>query len=453
MRSVKKSLCLLLSLLFAGAGLAMLSGCGGHTHSGALQSLRTDASDIPCCGVYLCESCGGTYEAAVTFESAGLPVVNIEGSLDGISKTDKVTVSVTYDGDVSFTSAATLKWQGGATLEYPKKNYSLQFITADGGKNKVALRESWGSQSKYCLKANWEDFGGTRNLVAAAIWGDIVHSRGIADRLDPLVNGGAVDGFPVLLYHNGVYQGLYTLNMPKDHWIFGMTKKNTPEGLLFGEEWSDSTSLRAPIPDVTDPAAAGWDVEYSAVNDPAPLAGGMNRLIGFLLENDGPALREGLAAYTDVDRAIDYLLYILFILGADNTGRNILWATFDGEKYIPSAYDLDNTWRGNFAGAPQELVDDWTSGDALRSNLLFDRLLDNYPEEIAARYAALRQGPLSAQNVERRFSAHLAQLPDYARAAERDRWPSQPDNADAALDRFMNFFTARCQALDARFGM
>ena len=181
----------------------------------------------------MCEECGEKYTSQITSKNAGLPVIKVEGSLEGISKENKVNVEISYDGSTAFKSAATLKWQGESTLKYQKKNYSVRFLTKNGEKNKVLISDDWGEQSKYCLKANWEDWAGCRNLVSAALWGDTARSRQPADILSGLVNAGAVDGFPVLLFVNGGFEGLYTLNSPKDEWIFGMSDKEKRQGLLF----------------------------------------------------------------------------------------------------------------------------------------------------------------------------------------------------------------------------
>ena len=73
--------------------------------------------------------------------------------------------------------------------------------------------ESWGTQKKYCLKANYVDFSHCRNIVAAKLWGQAVRSRPTRnDKLYGLPNGGAIDGFPIMVAINGEYQGIYTFN-------------------------------------------------------------------------------------------------------------------------------------------------------------------------------------------------------------------------------------------------
>ena len=362
-----------------------------------------------------------------------------------------------YDGgEISFTSRATLKWQGEISLMYPKKNFSLQFTNAHGAGRKIKLRDAWGKQSKYCLKANWNDYAGARNLVSAKLWGEIIHSRHKNDRLNPLVNGGAVDGYPVVLYMNGIFHGLYTLNMPKNRWVFDISKQDRRAGLLFAGNWTNSTSLRAQIDPEAPPEVSGWEVEYCATEDTAEGTGwlfaGMNALISFLLNSDDATFKAEIGDYTDVDRVIDYMLFVFFICGGDNLGRNIIWVTYDGKQYLPSAYDLDQTWKYKRSSTP-EMTAAWYESDViLRTNLLFSRLLENFEEKIRDRYAALREELLEYGHIEELFSNHFGIVPDLVRAAESERWPSQKlPNGDPCAD-IMQFFTERAAALDKIYG-
>ncbi len=456
MHKVKRFLCCVLTLLQLTVCAYALTGCGGHRHIGELLSLRTDVSEIPCCGMFRCTDCGETYEASVTYENTRLPVVRIEGELEGISKSNKKTATVRYDGETSFTSAVTLKWQGESSLLFPKKNYSVQFVNADGSGNDVTLREIWGSQSKYCLKANWDDYAGARNLVSAKLWGEIVHSRHIDDRLDPLVNGGAVDGYPVLLYINGEYQGLYTMNTPKNRWIFGISKKDMRAGLLFAEYWRDAVTMHKPIDPEAPTEESGWEVEYCATEDTdegtAWLYAGMNALINCLLNSNDAQFKTEIHKYTDVDRVIDYMLFVQFICGGDNLGRNMLWATFNGKLYVPSAYDMDNTWHTASEAGEAGLGMNWNDDRILRTHLLFYRIIDHFEDEIRARYAALRESILTYGHIEKSFSDFLGQVPEIIRTAESERWPQQSVTYNNLPQDFMRFFTQRAAALDEYYG-
>ena len=340
---MKRLFCVLLAAILLAAGLPALPALAAHTHTGVLQSLKTAAGQsTPCCGVFRCSSCGETYEATVTARDAGMPLVKLEGDLSGMTKETKITARLTFESaDRTFTTNTTMKWQGDSSLRYPKKNYSLGFVTESGGKNKIEVRPEWGKQSKYCLKANWVDLSAARNIVSAKLWGQVVHSECQDDEVDALLNGGAVDGFPVLLFANGDFQGLYTFNTPKDKWIYGMGDGER-EGLVMTNGYGSWPCMEAPITDFDHPAASQYEVEYcSTEDDPegsAWLMQALNNVITTFLDYDGQALKDRIGQYLNVDRTVDYLVFITALRAEDNRAKNIMWATYDGVRFSPLAW-------------------------------------------------------------------------------------------------------------------
>lgn len=69
-------------------------------HSGHITSLKEILTGTDCatdfCGRFYCEDCRETYYAPITCDDIGIPIVNIKGSLDGISKDVKVNVNIDY---------------------------------------------------------------------------------------------------------------------------------------------------------------------------------------------------------------------------------------------------------------------------------------------------------------------------------------------------------------------
>ena len=66
----------------------------------------------------------------------------------------------------------------------------------------------------------------------------MVNSRPESDFKTNLLNtphNGSVDGFPVKVYVNGEFWGLYTWNIPKDAWMFNMDDKNPNHMVLCAE--------------------------------------------------------------------------------------------------------------------------------------------------------------------------------------------------------------------------
>ncbi|MDD6800193.1 MAG: CotH kinase family protein [Firmicutes bacterium] len=415
-------------------------------HEEQLVRLFCGGDELGRTGEFVCLNCGETEVRAVVPDDVGIPVIEITGSLEGISKEKNVDVKFVYsDGKRSITSDATLKLQGTSSIVNPKKNFTIKFVKKDGEKNKIEFDSRWGAHSKYCLKANYNDFSQARNIVSARLYGQVVRDRGDAE-LEAMPNCGAVDGYPVLIYHNGAYLGLYTLNIPKDEWMFGMDGQ-TRQAMLMADTRTDSVRLLEPIGESY--ADSGWEVEYCSTEDDGWVRESFNRFIEFLGKVGDEELRRSLSDFIDVDRAIDSMLHTFVIAGTDNTEKNILWVTLDGEKWYPSVYDMDSAWGLSDTGA-EIYPPDVTLPGKVYSNLLFERLLTAYRAEVEARYAELRGDVYSLENIERTFEEFFSIIPEVVRESERERWKDIP-NKNALYDQICVFAFQRLPLLDSIF--
>lgn len=401
----------------------------GHKHALSELDISADPS-LPYAGTFTCEACDDSFIRTITHEDIGMPIVNISGSLDGISKENKVKVTFDYKStDLNFTCMATLKVQGATSAAYPKKNFSVQFFKTDDKKYKVELVDGWGEESKYCMKANWSDFSQARNVVSAKLFGDISRTLQQDDEFSGLVNGGAIDGYPILVYHDGSFLGLYTMNIPKDKWMMGMEKDESLRQAIVGaDDWHLSAALREPMS--YDFTSTGWDLEYCSTEDD-PLIGtdwavdSFNEMMAFVQNNDGWMFREGIHEYINVERAMDTLLYTWVLCGWDNYSKNILWVTFDGKVWTPCVYDLDSTWGLWWNASKLNTPGEMPSFNGQYVCLLFKRLHDNFAPELYARYRELRDGVLSDEAIEKRFTDFFESIPDVVYAAEKERWPDR----------------------------
>ena len=400
-----------------------------------------------------------TYNKDVTYEDIGVPVLNLDGDFSGISKTNKVKIKAAYDGgSTSFSCDATLKYQGATSINYPKKNYNIQLYVTDSNyskKNKIELFEGYGKQSKYTLKANYIDSSMARNVVSAKIWGDVVRARKIQNELFDLPNCGAVDGYPILIFQNGEYQGLYTLNLSKEDYLFGMDDETKKQAIIFANDnASSSVTLHEHI---AFDFSNGWDVEYCSTEDDLQvgtswITTSFNEFIDFLNNNDGDELKNGLDQYVDIEAAIDTLLYVPFIYAEDNTAKNMLWVTYDGIKWIPSVYDMDGTYGLRWEGSVSydTCKEEWFPYTA---NNLWEKIWNNYHDEIIERYKELRQGALSTKNINKKFSDFFESIPDDLYKAESKKWvdvPSQESNHETEI---MSWITNKARTLDAFFNV
>ena len=388
-----------------------------------------------------------------------MPIMYLTGNYEGAyvnGAKAEVAMTVTYvepDG-TSFNSYATIKAQGSSSIGYAKKNYTIKFFNdaAHGSKNKIDL--GWGKQNKYVMKANWVDYTQSRNVMSCRLWGDIVQTRKASlnqQKLASLLtNGGAVDGYPIAVYMNGSFHGLYTMNVPKDEWMFGMGekgengKKSTTEALIASDDWNH-TDFYSTIGEFVEDSAGdliakdgGWELIYHGGDDHAWVAKSFDALITFCQNNDGDAFKNGIAQHLDVDAAIDYLIYMYANCMHDNASKNMLWATYDGKTWIPSVYDQDGTfgqvWDGvRFARPTSSLPSVKNNRIDVGINygpntghtpmfILWDRLWNSFTAEILARYDELRVTVLSTEYMIAEYEKFEAMIPESMYAAEWSVW-------------------------------
>lgn len=323
---------------------------------------------------------------------------------------DSVNATIEYISKTEhFKAYVDIKCQGTSSMAYPKKNYTIKMFTDETMATKLKKDfKGWGKQSKFCLKANYIDHSHARNVVSAKLWGQVVKSRSdfdtLPEELKTSPNYGAVDGFPIKVYYNGTYEGVYTWNIPKDGWMNNMDDKLDTHCILCGEEY-DSGCFRTAN-------ASLWSDELHDVM-PANIVTSFNAFQNFVINSSDDEFKTGLSTYADVNSLIDYYIFQYVVCGLDSMGKNQLFFTYDGTKWIASSYDMDSTfglyWNGqSFVSATYRMQEDYESmGSGRPGNLLYIRLEELFYEEIKARYAELRAGVLSYANIVNEFEKFM----------------------------------------------
>lgn len=306
------------------------------------------------------------------------------------------------------------KAQGNSSMRYPKKNQTVKLYSDEGCTKKLKLDfKDWGKQSKFCCKANWIDITHARNIVSARLWGDVVKSRADYEDLPELLrtspNQGAIDGFPVKVYADGIYQGRYTLNIPKDKWMANMDDTLNTHCILCGENYVSGCFRASAGINGSD-----WTDE---IHDTVPetIKTRWNQVISFVMNSSDEEFTAGLSDYFYVDSLIDYHLFGLISCGLDAYGKNQLYMTYDGQKWIASMYDMDSTWGLWYDGSKFVAADyDRSAYEDFRNsngNLLYIRLEQLFCEQLQSRWAELKAGALSRENILRRFEQFVSIAP------------------------------------------
>lgn len=361
----------------------------------------------------------------------GLPVLYINGDVSAMTKDNAVTLSYVYEEK---SGSCTLKWQGDSSLLYEKKNYTIKFDNA------FEAVEGWGAQKKYCLKANFIDHSHARNLICAKLWGQTVKSRATADeRLKALPNAGAVDGFPIVIILNGEFHGLYTFNIPKDAWMFGMGS-GAKEAIVCADIYSDAVGFKA-LADLTN----DFELEYSSDDNSDWVLASLNNLIQMVMDSDGSNINK-IGQFLDWDSAIDYYIHTVLIEGADNTKKNYILATYDGVKWFFSAYDMDSTFGLQWDGKAFLPIDNRptfaTRGEITSDKLMY--LIWTYKrQELRNRYTQLRQNVWSEDNVYRLFTNFGANIPKPVLVEDVKKHPTIPSSAVNDTAQILNYYRMR----------
>ena len=310
----------------------------------------------------------------------------------------------------TITGAAKIKVQGTSSLKYDKKNYTINFYKNSEYSEKLGVDVGWGAQDKYCLKANWIDKTHARNVVTAKLAGQMQKKYNL---FNTAPNNGAIDGFPIEVYINGEFHGLYTMNIPKDEWMFNMDKDNPNHIVICGENWNAPVLFNQIPTDLSD-----WTVEVGPENKETLQK--VQRLVKFVRDSSDEEFKANFSQYLDLDSTLNYYVMMNFAWMRDNTGKNMLLATYDGNVWYPSLYDLDTTWGTNFYGTS---LFNYKSGYLPASgSLLWERMEKLYKKEVAARYFELRESVLNTDHIMKEFNDFQNSIPKEVLDRETAKW-------------------------------
>lgn len=310
-----------------------------------------------------------------------LPVVSLQGDLTGISKdTSKKVTWKYYDDQQVLNGFGEVKWQGNSSLNFAKKSYRLKTLDADyKKKDKVKFKSSWSKNSKFNLKAYYTDGLLSRDPVNAQIGSAILASQSnLPKDIIKEDNFGFISGFPVVLFINQEYAGLYSLNTARPD--FEYTKY-----AIMGNQWNDISQFKSTNPQAKldgsdfeslNPDDAPNDDERKAVND----------LIKFVSTSSDDEFKSHLEEHVSIDSAIDYLIFQNIIGNTDAFAKNQILLSWNGKKWYFHAYDFDNSFQGSWDGT----VTDKPTIIVGENHKLFERLCNLFADKIKQRYTDLR---------------------------------------------------------------
>lgn len=351
-----------------------------------------------------------------------IPIISITGQLYETKAEGESNVIVDYKSNTAhFVDYAKAKVQGDSSQMYPKKNYTLKLYkdTQRTSKSKRLFRDWDKARSKFVLKANWIDHSHARNVVNARLWTQIMKSRPDYNQLPETLRKSnlAIDGFPVRVYNNGVYMGLYTFNLPKDS-MYGVDSDIEQHSIVQsqGNPNGDGLSMFFKESNMND---GKWSDELHDTMS-STIRSSWNSVLQFVNEATDTDFKANFNEHIDLLSAIDVHIFIQITLLRDQIGKNQTFFTYDASKWYHGMYDMDGAW----GLPPIEPENGWQDPTYLfqnkyigysysQGNRLHDRLTALFLPEITSRYQQLRNSVLSEDNIISEFDKFTTPIPPY----------------------------------------
>ena len=408
-----------------------------------------------------CSVCGFEEKVRIsTVSEDSIAKLYLYGSLDEISKKNRVTLTSKFEGmNQSFECYAIMTTQGHSTLGYEKHNYTVRFYDDEEAEQKHRLQfNDWNPEHKYILKANYLDISQCRNLVGAAIWEKMASSRPhLPKRISLLPTLGAVEGFPIVVYLNDEFFGLYTMNLHKDDDLFGMEDGEKTAIVICNSENSDEALFLHPA-EFAEDFSSDWELEYCGTENESWAKDSFNSLIDFVLYSSDAEFRNDLGKYLDVESAVDYLIFI-YALGLKNSGAKDLVMVNFGKEWIASAYDMEEAFGFDaenaeflspteFLPAKNTVTGNYESGTR---SYLWDRMLRNYFNEIVNRYAVLRSSVLAKEEISEMVTSFIGKIPEAYYDMDLNLYRGRPIEDIHMEEQITEYIENRLKELDEVF--
>lgn len=303
-------------------------------------------------------------------------------------------------------------WQGTSSLDFIRKNYNIELYDDDLKEYYYSPYQNGVQEYLFCLKCDYMESSHARNVGI----GNLVNkywytSKNPAQLKDEMVQN-AVQGFPMLLYVNDEFMGVYNFNTDRySNASFGYTGDNC---LAYEVSANSDTTAGAFFQyDATKHEGSELDYyksDFMCLYPPTRRAGNdtMNEIIALVKFVDKSSDEEFVTninnnLYFNKEYLLRYLIYCLVMGAVDSLGKNMKLATWDnGTTWYPQIYDCDTTMGLNNEGVlafteSNMKIEAGTYNTS--SSRLWSRLIELMWADIQAEYTTMRNTTLTLDNI------------------------------------------------------
>ncbi|QXL48450.1 CotH kinase family protein [Lactobacillus johnsonii] len=357
-----------------------------------------------------------------TSNSYSLPVVYLDGDTTGMDKsTFKKMYFSLWKNNVKTQGYAEVKWQGDSSLTFAKKGLRLKLYTTDNydQKLKIQPKASWKATNKFNLKAYPNDALLCHDVVNANIGADIWNDNlSLPDELMNENNLGFIDGFPIVLFINNLFQGVYSFNLPRSDF-------DTAKYAVIGDQYTETTAFKKVGAKLDGSDFESLNPETSTESE----KNAVNNLIDFIANSSDDDFKANLTSHVDLNSAIDYLIFSNIIGDGDAWGKNQVLLSYNGTIWHWHPYDLDGSYGLN-----------WTGGFTVQSgkiwgqdHMLFSRLMQLFLPQIKERYKQLRTW-LTPTYVANKYRDYIDNVGSENYALDWKAWNPKSQNKNSLIN-------------------
>ncbi|MDO6598132.1 CotH kinase family protein [Oceanihabitans sp. 2_MG-2023] len=336
---------------------------------------------------------------AYTLYISKLPLVHITIDTTTINNQYKRPGYFTLFSDTEYIkSTIGVRHRGNLSLSFPKKSFDIEFWTDSISKQKKDVKfKGMRSDDDWILDGLYNEPLRLRSYISTKLWNKI-HSPYYAKK-EPNAKSGFDVEF-VEVFKNNSYYGLYQLSESVDRKQLKLKKNKA--NIIHGELYK-AHSYKGGPGFTKSPAEYnnifphwnGWKTEYPFIDYTSDFSN-LSAFTNLVVHASDKDFSQRIETNIHIENAIDYYLMVNIIRASDNMGKNYYLGKYDIlEPYFFVPWDLDGVMGIIQDGKRERGV------NQILSNGLFDRLLENNPNEYKAkmksRWFTLRENAFSKE--------------------------------------------------------
>lgn len=343
----------------------------------------------------------------------------VENKVSNMTNTNKITMRAVYRstntekyGQPFELKYCKVYWQGTSSLDYIRKNYNLELYDDDLKEFYYSPYPNAVQEYLFCLKCDYMESSHARNVGIGNLINKYWYtSKNPAQLKNDMVQN-AVQGFPMLLYINDEFMGVYNFNTDRySNASFGYTGDNCLAYELSAN--SDTTAGAFITYDKTKHEGNEIDYykrDFMCLYPPTRRAGNdtMDEIIDLVKFVDKSSDEEFVTninnnVYFNKEYLLRYLIYCLVMGAVDSLGKNMKLATWDnGTTWYPQIYDCDTTMGLDNSGMlyyTDSSMKIQAGTYNTSSSRLWSRLIELMWADIQAEYVKMRNTYLTLDNL------------------------------------------------------